>query len=114
MKERNEKLAKDIAKFLIKNEIGQDTRIYFNDICFENFKNGSYETLENIKPSDYFEYANDNTVSMSFEGDLNYIINYGTNNKLLEKFNKIFDKYNCYYELGYAWSLSVYYIDDIE
>jgi hypothetical protein len=103
----NEKLANDLKKFIEKYEIG-DTRIYFNNICYHFNSDGSCKVIENIKASDYFEYANDETVSMSFEGYLNHVINYGENNKLLNYFDKIFEKHGCYYELGYAWSLSVY------
>jgi hypothetical protein len=107
---KNEKLANDIKKFIDKNKI-VDTRVYFNNKCYDWNSSSEMTIVEDIKPSTYFEYANDSTVSMSFEGELNYIINYGTNNKKLEAFNKIFDKHNCYYELGYAWSLSVYYLE---
>lgn len=103
----NEKLANDLKEFIEKYEIG-DTRIYFNNKCYHFNSDGSCDTLEDIKPSTYFEYANDDTVSMSFEGRLHHAINYGTDNRLLDKFDKVFEKHGCYYELGYAWSLSVY------
>jgi hypothetical protein len=105
---RNEKLANDIRDFLSKNKIG-DTRVYFNNKCYHWDSSGEVSVLEDILPSKYFEYANDETVSMSFEGRLNHAINYGTDKTLLKKFDKIFEKHNCYYELGYAWSLSVYF-----
>lgn len=59
-------------------------------------------------PLDYFEYANPETVSMSFEGMLYEIVNdFGMEfPELWESFNKIFEKYGYYYELGNAWNLT--------
>lgn len=107
-KERNEKLAHDLLKFCEKNKIG-DTSIYFNNKCIRIGSAGNLTILEDILGSNYFEYANDETVSMSFEGRLNHALNYDTDRGLVKKFNAIFAKHKCYYEFGYAWSLSVYY-----
>lgn len=109
---KNELLANDIKEFIMSNDLGMDVRIYFNNKCYDWYgKNYLREPslIDGIKPSDYFEYANDDTVSISFEGLLYDIINYSKNNKLLEKFNNIFEKHNCYYEFGNSWNLSVYY-----
>jgi hypothetical protein len=106
--ERNEKLANELKDFMVKHKIG-DSRIYFNNMCYDFDYDGNVNILEDIKGSKFFEYANDKTVSMSFEGTLNHILNYGQNRKLENEFNKIFEKHKCYYEFGYAWSLSVYF-----
>lgn len=110
---RNAKLAEDIKEFILDNGLGIDVRIYFNNACYDWANGEVYNKepylLKNIKGSTFFEYANDETVSMSFEGKLYDIINYGANYSLLEKFDEIFKKHKCYYELGYAWSLSVYF-----
>lgn len=108
--EKNKALADDLKKFLIDNDLQADTSIYFNDMCYRwDYKINDYIIIEGIKGSTYFEYANDETVSMSFEGSLYHLMNYGTNRRLLDKFDKLFSKHKCYYELGYAWSLSVYF-----
>lgn len=107
-KEKNQKLVHDLQKFLEKNQIG-DTSIYFNNKCIRVDGAGNISLLEDIKGSTYFEYANDETVSLSFEGRLNHALNYDTDRALVQKFEKIFAKHRCYYEFGYAWSLSVYY-----
>jgi hypothetical protein len=107
--ERNQQLADDIKKFLLENELSQDTRIYFNNKCYDFDSAGkTYETLEDIKPSDYFEYANDNTVSMSFEGPLYEVLNGYRNGwpELEDEFLEIFEKYDMYYEMGNAWNLA--------
>lgn len=105
---KNTSLAKDLKDFLTVNKIG-DTRVYFNGICYHFDSRGNSKTIEDIKATTYFEYGNDETVSMSFEGELNHALNYGMDKKLVKEFNKIFDRHGCYYEFGYAWSLSVYY-----
>lgn len=112
-KERNEKLANEIKDWLVQNGFVIDNRIYFNGKCFDSIGNGhnddGYRIIEDIKPSDYFEYANDDTVSMSFEGELYDLINY-EGGKLLNEFNEVFSRNNCYFELGHAWNLSVEYL----
>jgi hypothetical protein len=47
---------------------------------------------------------------MSFEGSLNHVLNAYVLGwvKLETEFIKVFDKHNCYYEMGDAWNLSVY------
>jgi hypothetical protein len=115
-KEKNEKLANDLRDFIVKHEI-IDTRIYFNNVCYDwsgnDFGDTSYKLLEDIKSTEFFEYGNDNTVSMSFEGFLYDVINYESfhpeHRPILKEFDEIFEKHDCYYELGYAWSLSVFF-----
>jgi hypothetical protein len=107
--EKNKLLADDLKDFLLRHSFG-DTRIYFNDMCYHFNSSCELSTMEDIKGSTYFEYANDETVSMSFEGQLNHLINgYIFNRKVMDEFEEIFNKHKCYYELGYAWSLSVYF-----
>lgn len=103
---RIEQLANEVRSFLEQNELWSDIRIYFNDRCYDSEKK---ETLENIKARDYLEYAaSEHILSMSFEGPLYDIINYGECDSLLDKFDKIFEKYGLYYELGHAWNLTCY------
>ena len=119
-----EELANEIIEFLRKEELDSDVCIYFNnkrirmgnDWDRENCKFIPYTKVEeDMNPLDYFEYANEKHIlSMSFEGGLYDLINYGDDGKLLE----IFHKYGLYYELGHSWNLSAYPdtidYDDIE
>lgn len=111
-KERNEKLAKDIIQFCKENECG-DTRVYYNGKAVDIDYNGKTKEINDIDPTEYFEYANRETVSMTFEGLLYYILNGYTLNSfsLYDKFEKLFKKYGCYFELGNAWNLAAYDLD---
>lgn len=121
--EIKENLAMELIKWLVKRDLFYDVFIYVNgkryasnvykpkletkeitntDICPEPFF-----VQDNINAKDYIEYANPDLITMSFEGPLYHEINYG-NGKTYEDLRKFFNKYNLYFELGYAWSLSLY------
>ena len=114
-----ELFAIDIMCYLTENDLDSDVCIYFNNKRIRH--EYDWRTLdptpkliveENMNPFDYFEYANhEHILSMSFEGplydELNYV--YG---KKTEGLEKIFKKYGCYFELGNAWNLSAYPLDD--
>lgn len=102
-------LANEIKEFIIKNEMDSDIRIYFNGRCYDCNSDGKWQILEDMKASEYFDYANDDTLSMSFEGPLYTIFADPSIGKdIVNRFDKIFEKYNCYYEFGNQWNLSVY------
>ena len=116
-----EELGNRIVELCKQNGWGA-TSVYFNgkrvhiDVTDYHFTDDNiiYVTEETVKedchPGDYFDYYNHNhIVSMGFEGDLYDLINgYGEASAL----NKLLDEYGLYYELGNAWNLSVYPIDD--
>lgn len=122
-KTKNEKLAKEIINFLIKHGAWIDTFIYVNNKRF-GCNDGMHYHYDNnwdcvfveddISPCSYFEYANPDTLSMSFEGPLYDMLNYGyefeSYEKAEEEFSKILAKYGYYYELGNAWNLSCHKI----
>lgn len=120
MKKNMEALAKDIYDWCIKNDLWGDCCIYFNGKAWaswdtwngENGKeigNSLYE-YKDRNPTGYFEYANPQTLSMSFEGALNHVLNAYVPGwvKLEEEFSNIFTKHGYYYEMGHAWNLSAY------
>ena len=119
---KHESLAKDIYSWCKGNDLWGDNIIYFDGKAWSsladwNGVNGKkidedlYE-YENKNPLDYFEYANPNTLSMSFEGELNYVLNGYVPGwtKLEDEFSQLFKKYDMYYEMGHAWNLSAYSI----
>ena len=122
---RNENIARDILAFLKENGYWFDIIIYFNNKAWstskkwkgeygkiisepisDNFEiiEGVYE-YENKNPLNYLEYANCDTISISFEGPIYKYLNYMDS----EAFQKVLDKHNAYYELGHAWNLSIYF-----
>ena len=113
-----EQMAKDIMSFLISNELSYDVAIYYNNKkMYNDYSWGGDEHVDNIvikdeyNPHDYFEYAAHNHIlSMSFEGELYRSINYS--GYKINEFDKIFKKYGVYYELGNAWNLTTYVVDD--
>lgn len=123
-----ENLASEIITFLEEYDIAGNVCIYYNGNVMRsamdakwNWDEKCYDydirwiPEENVKPHDYFEYAAyKHILSMSFEGGLYDVLNYSGGSKM-DKFNKIFESYGLYYELGNAWNLSCYTINgDIE
>lgn len=119
LKTKEEKLAKDIIDFLLKHEIFDDTFIYVNGKRYSTW-NGEHEYnygtsswdkvyVEDDKdPKDYFEWAG-KYLSMSFEGPLYDLINYGFefgSYKTIDELTEIFHKHGFYWELGNAWNLT--------
>lgn len=109
-----ENLAQDIYKWCIKNEAWVDVAIYYNGKRMstsdvdengkERFRYNGEPFIENgCDPRDYFRYVRSpNILSMSFEGDLYDILNYGDS----DSFYELFKKYGLYYELGNDWNLT--------
>lgn len=117
-KENIEDLAEAIYKLLKKNGIWADTFIYFNGCRIGNkdpeghyHYDGTVYMEEDKDPRDYFEYVNkDHILSMSFEGPVNHMFNYGHYSRVLKQFDALLAKYGVYYELGNSWNLSCYYV----
>ena len=117
---RNESLARDIYEWCKSKDVWMDCIIYFNGKAWSSSKtwggengveidNELYEYAER-NPLDFVEYANTETITMTFEGGLYHILNGYTAGwiKLEDEFKNIFEKYGFYSEMGYAWSLAAY------
>lgn len=118
--ETNKKLAFAIFDWCKKRDLWDGNIIYFNGKAWSSYAewNGIqgkriddrlYE-YESINPLDYLEFANPETLSMSFEGDLGYVLNAWSNvlRKLQSEFLDLFEAHGYYYELGNSWNLSAY------
>lgn len=129
--EKMEKLAGEIRQLLLDHGMWIDTAIYFNGKRYDSlpvyqsesgeiseeyksgWKNINYNNpnflhvVEDVRPSEYMDYYNEDTITMSFEGDFYEIINY-EGGELLEAFDELLRKYGYYYELGNAWNLALY------
>ena len=108
-------MVRKIESWLKKNKLTAMVRIYFNNKCFcwyDNYQNK--KVIEDIKGSEYFEYANDETISISFEGPLYDVLNYACDSKryeaLEDEFDNLIRDYGYYFELGSAWKLAMYEI----
>lgn len=113
-------LAKDIYKWCKKRGLWGDNTIYFDGKAWSSSETWGKEQgkkiaedlyeYEGCNPKNYFEFANPDTLSMSFEGSLNHVLNGYVRgwSKLEIEFGNIFAKHGCYYELGHAWNLSAY------
>lgn len=115
-----EKLANDIIDFLDVTEMLEDVSIFYNNrkINFRSSWDRKTGTLcldksetEDVSPFEYFEYANpDHILSMTFEGPFYEAINYS--GYKMEQFSALLKQYGLYYELGNAWNLSLFPIND--
>lgn len=113
-----EDFAIEIMRYLEKHKLDSGVSIYFNNKRIRNeydWRNPDappkFIVEENMNPHDYFEYANYyHILSMSFEGPLYDSLNYTGYKE--EGLQKIFEKHGVYWELGNAWNLSAYPIDD--
>lgn len=117
-KELIEQFAYDVMNYLTKHGLDYDVCIYFNNKRIQHEYNWREENptpklivKEDISPLDYFEYVNhDHILSMSFEGPLYESLNYS--GRHTDGLHELFEKYGVYWELGNAWNLSAYPIDD--
>lgn len=107
MKSKMEEIAYKIKDLLVKHDCWFDVSIYFNN-C--RMSSGSDKLEFDIDVTKYLEYSNPETLSMSFEGPLYHYMNYGGNRELLDELDALLKQYGYYYELGYAYSLSIYEI----
>lgn len=115
-----ERLAKDIYNWCIEHELWDDNTIYFDGKAWSNLPTWGGEKGIKIgedlyeyadrNPKHYFEYANPDTLSMSFEGGLNHVLNEYADHclPLIEEFRELFHKYGLHYEFGHSWNLSTW------
>lgn len=114
--ENIEKMAEEVYNFLVENSLWYDTSILFNGKKMSAAGNGKdYSIEEDVDPNSILEHCNDEHIlSMTFEGPLYGCLNCNYNVDYCDKISMgltgIFNKYGCYYEMGHAWSLSLYLI----
>jgi hypothetical protein len=104
-----DKMARKIQKLVDDYDI-IDVSIATNGYRLTKGDNESgWHRKEQDIPSKISQYANDQTLHMTFEGELYRIINHdgGT---IYRKLVKIFEDAGYYFEQGYAWDLSLYKI----
>jgi len=106
-------IAKKIESWMKRNGLLTDTRIYFDNKAWNYDSSGNRSIIKDVKATDYFQYGNDDTVSMSFDGGgLHRVLECGWSTehgrKLLGEFNDLIDSLGVWYERGNSWNLSIY------
>ena len=105
-------IAKAIEKWGKLHGLLYDTRIYFSNKAWAYDSDGKRSIIKDVKATDYFQYGNDDTVSVSFEGPMYEVFEYGWSNKgqqaILDEFIELIDSLGVWYERGNAWNLSIY------
>ena len=126
------RMAEGLMRYLIDKDLDTDVRVYYKQgktwTCLQSTKyssdNDAWMKVEHshgkksytwyehndLDPNKFFEYNGD-YLSMSFEGNLYYDLNYAFESgdySTEEELNNYFSHWGLYYEMGYAWSLSLY------
>lgn len=81
---------------------------YVNDNYDKLVNNTPIKIEEDIDVSEYFDYYNKDTLTLSMDARLSeYLYNYDVPGceKVAEKISKIFNKHGFYYEFGSSWYL---------
>ena len=103
------KIVGKIVAWCKENDCSGDMSIYYDDKGLRFDSEGKREKmLYGVKGSRYTEYANDETITMTFEGGLYGALNQHYGSALMESFTAMLDTEGVYYELGNAWNLAIY------
>lgn len=123
---QKEQLVMDLIKWLVDRDLFMDVNIYCNNKCWSsnvfskaclNIKTIEDKTIsekpfymrENVKAKDYVEYADEDLITMTFEGPLHFELNHGTSG-IYEDLEKFFAERKLSFSRGHSWSLFVYEI----
>ena len=104
-------IARKIEAWMKKNKLQTDSRIYFNGNAWNYNSSGVKSIVEDVKATDFFEYGNNDTISMSFEGGMYGVMNaydLPRCNELRDEFEDMLSAFGYYAELGNAWNLALY------
>ena len=130
-----EKLAFQLFRYLKNKGLAGDIRIYFKGgRCISDHESYNprvhftkkvhtfhgkefeyWDCDDEIKGSEYFEWSNDETLSVSTEGGLYGVLNYYVGgidycDRIHKELNEMFGKYGLYFEQGNDWNFSLYEI----
>lgn len=116
---RMEKLAMELIDLLIEHDMYIDVTIYVNnemwsatrgrnDIERHTPKQNTFFVTDNVDVSKRIEYANPDTITLTFEGPLYTALNYYDQSHIRDRLDKLFLRYHLYAEQGHAWSMALY------
>ncbi|MHB1167007.1 MAG: hypothetical protein ACYC0N_00515, partial [Carboxydocellales bacterium] len=102
----------DTTKLLSKYDCDGDVAIYYDNKRLKAITNLEENCIkwikeERFKGSDFTEYANDETITMTYDS----VTNFETIPECLTEFEKLIEEYGYWYELGHSWDLSLYKIE---
>ena len=108
-----QELAYKITEVLYKYNCQTDVAIYFEGKRLSTFADledsyGKWVLEEGFKGSSYTDYSNDNTITMTFEGDFYDVMNWGLLHECYVEFNELIKEYGYWFELGNMWNLALY------
>ena len=116
-KKQNEKMALELIRYLQVNEMFRDVNLYLNGKRYSSSPHngdqlkrtryGPYYITDNVDVSEYVEYFNSETITMTFEGELYEALNYD-DGSISTAINDIAYDYGLYFEQGNAWNLAFY------
>jgi len=96
------KLAYEIQDYLKERDYYYDVIIYFNGLAISSL----WEGEQGRDVSEYMEYYNEDTITMSFEGILYQVLNYNVQG--YKEFKEFINSKGYYFEMGNAWNLALY------
>lgn len=115
-------LAEEIIAFLYENNCFEDIALYTDGKCYTSYPRPDYAKInrpfgtfymskDDVDVIRYVGCANPETLTMTFEGSFNPIINCcnADSEKIINRFNLILAKYNIHYEQSDSWQLVCYY-----
>ena len=105
-------IARAIEKWGKSHDLLYDTRIYFSNKAWNYDSSGNRSIIKDVKATDYLQYGNDDTLSMSFEGPLHFVFEHGWSTEegrtRLDEFHQLMDGLGVWFERGNSWNLSIY------
>jgi len=106
-------VARRIERFFKENDSLTDTRIYFGKSCWDYDSAGNKTVMKDMKATDYIQYANNKTVTVSTEGPM-----YGYLNayrpgwvEVNEELRSVIEEATngeFYMEMGNAWNFTLW------
>lgn len=104
---RNERLGSDLKQWVYNYHRSSKCKIYYNDVSYTWDNVHKYWIQKNEKATQYVPFADDQTVTMTFEGKLYCDLHeYASTNKTIDSLTNLFCKHGFKYVLCHSWALT--------
>lgn len=105
--QRNERLGIDLKQWVYNYHKSSECKIYYNDVSYTWDTVDKYWLQKNEKATQYVPFADDQTVTMTFEGKLYWDLHeYTSTNKTINSLTNLFYKHGFKYVLCHSWALT--------